>query len=167
MWFSVQELALPLEQYFLQHVLRLTRQFQGFWRRRSCIRSSSKSMLLAVFPSMSSSNGSLSLVTELRSTGADDGGRNNLQGLWSVAVGTLVSLSHLLSTQDLHVLSAVVVDYRGHRVFAQSLIPGLLQREDDAAIMYGSLDCGKSFTDSDRTGTLVSVCEPFPSMVCT
>ena len=73
--------------------------------------------------------------------------------------GVLFYLCHPFPVQDIHVLLAVIVDYRGHRVFAQSLIPGLLQREDDTAIMYGSLDCGKNFTDNEKAKTLVSMRE--------
>ena len=88
--------------------------------------------------------------------------------LWTAIMkNLLLHFCHLFPVQDIHVLLAVIVDYRGHRVFAQSLIPGLLQREDDTAIMYGSLDCGKSFTDNDKARTLVSVQEsgalPVPS----
>ena len=74
---------------------------------------------------------------------------------WTVARKNFLHLSYLFSVQEIHVLLAVIIDYRGHRVFAQSLIPGLLQREDDTAIMYGSLDCGKNFTDNDKARTLV------------
>ena len=53
-------------------------------------------------------------------------------------------------SQELSTLGAIVVDYRGHRVFAQSIVPGMLQRmEQENAIMYGTLDNRKKFVTND------------------
>ena len=49
-----------------------------------------------------------------------------------------------MNIKGLHTLGAVIIDYRGYRVFAQSIVPGLLQREHEAAIIYGSTDNGKT-----------------------
>ncbi|OQR70330.1 clustered mitochondria-like [Tropilaelaps mercedesae] len=44
----------------------------------------------------------------------------------------------------LHTLGTVVVDYRGYRVMAQSIIPGILEKEQDQSVVYGSIDSGKT-----------------------
>jgi protein TIF31 len=38
----------------------------------------------------------------------------------------------------------VVIDYRGYRVTAQSIIPGILEREQEQSVVYGSIDFGKT-----------------------
>ena len=54
-------------------------------------------------------------------------------------------------------MGAVLVDYRGYRVFAQSIVPGLLQKEHDSSIMYGSMDNGKNFSHNEKFNELVGV----------
>ncbi|XP_029468348.1 clustered mitochondria protein homolog isoform X2 [Rhinatrema bivittatum] len=44
----------------------------------------------------------------------------------------------------LYTLGTVVVDYRGYRVTAQSIIPGILEREQEQSVIYGSIDFGKT-----------------------
>lgn len=44
----------------------------------------------------------------------------------------------------LYTLGTVVIDYRGYRVTAQSIIPGILEREQEQSVVYGSVDFGKS-----------------------
>ena len=51
----------------------------------------------------------------------------------------------------------MLVDYRGYRVFAQSIVPGLLQKEHDSSIMYGSMDNGKNFSQNEKFNELVGV----------
>ena len=41
-------------------------------------------------------------------------------------------------------MGTVVIDYRGFRVTAQSIIPGILEREQEQSVVYGSIDFGKS-----------------------
>jgi len=51
-----------------------------------------------------------------------------------------------LDLEGLHTLGTVVVDYRGYRIIAQSIIPGILQREQENSVVYGSVDGGKTIT---------------------
>jgi protein TIF31 len=50
------------------------------------------------------------------------------------------SVNHRL----LFTLGTVVLDYRGYRVTAQSIIPGILEREQEQSVVYGSIDFGKT-----------------------
>ncbi|KAJ4978102.1 hypothetical protein NE237_008882 [Protea cynaroides] len=43
----------------------------------------------------------------------------------------------------LYNLAMTIVDYRGHRVVAQSIIPGILQGDKSDSLLYGSVDNGK------------------------
>ncbi|XP_053987211.1 clustered mitochondria protein homolog [Hylaeus volcanicus] len=61
--------------------------------------------------------------------------RNDLQG---VRVYAAVDLP------GLYTLGTVVIDYRGYRVTAQSIIPGILEREQEQSVVYGSIDFGKT-----------------------
>ncbi|XP_055372478.1 clustered mitochondria protein homolog [Condylostylus longicornis] len=61
--------------------------------------------------------------------------RNDLQG---VRVYSAVDL------EGLYTLGTVVIDYRGYRVTAQSIIPGILEREQEQSVVYGSIDFGKT-----------------------
>lgn len=45
---------------------------------------------------------------------------------------------------NLYTLGTVVIDYRGYRVTAQSIIPGILEREQEQSVVYGSIDFGKT-----------------------
>ncbi|XP_030073373.1 clustered mitochondria protein homolog isoform X2 [Microcaecilia unicolor] len=55
-----------------------------------------------------------------------------------------------LDIEDLYVLGTVVLDYRGHRVTAQSIIPGILDRKEDQGVMYGSIDFGKTVSSDAK-----------------
>ncbi len=47
----------------------------------------------------------------------------------------------ILDSEGLHVLATTIVTYRGHRVIAQSIIPGILNNNDLASLAeYGSVD---------------------------
>ncbi|KAL5648821.1 hypothetical protein ACJX0J_039630, partial [Zea mays] len=46
----------------------------------------------------------------------------------------------------LHNLAMAIVDYRGHRVVAQSIIPGILQGDKSNSLLYGSVDNGKKIS---------------------
>lgn len=50
----------------------------------------------------------------------------------------------------LHTLGTVVVDYRGYRVMAQSIIPGILEKEQDQSVIYGSIDSGKTVVTHEK-----------------
>ncbi|OQV21690.1 Clustered mitochondria protein-like protein [Hypsibius exemplaris] len=53
-------------------------------------------------------------------------------------------LTFIPSEEKLYTLGTAVVDYRGYRVTAQTIIPGILEREQDNAVQYGSVDFGKT-----------------------
>jgi protein TIF31 len=47
----------------------------------------------------------------------------------------------ILDSDKLHVLATTIVSYKGHRVIAQSIIPGILNNNDLASLAeYGSVD---------------------------
>ncbi|KAK6191420.1 hypothetical protein SNE40_003114 [Patella caerulea] len=58
--------------------------------------------------------------------------------------------------EGLYTLGTVVVDYRGYRVTAQSIIPGILEREQEQSVVYGSVDFGKTVVTSDKYRELLS-----------
>lgn len=60
---------------------------------------------------------------------------NDLQGVRAYAAVDL---------EGLHTLGTVVINYRGYRVTAQSIIPGILEREQEHSVVYGSVDFGKT-----------------------
>lgn len=43
----------------------------------------------------------------------------------------------------LYNLAMAIIDYRGHRVVAQSVLPGILQGDKSESLLYGSVDNGK------------------------
>ncbi|OQU85516.1 hypothetical protein SORBI_3004G260100 [Sorghum bicolor] len=46
----------------------------------------------------------------------------------------------------LYNLAMAIIDYRGHRVVAQSIIPGILQGDKSDSLLYGSVDNGKKIS---------------------
>lgn len=73
--------------------------------------------------------------------------RNDLQG---VRVYSAVDLP------GLYTLGTVVIDYRGFRVTAQSIIPGILEREQEQSVVYGSIDFGKTVLSHEKYLELLS-----------
>lgn len=61
--------------------------------------------------------------------------KNDLQG---------VKVYNAVDLEGLYTLGTVVIDYRGYRVTAQSIIPGILEREQEQSVVYGSIDFGKT-----------------------
>lgn len=61
--------------------------------------------------------------------------KNDLQG---------VKVYNSVDQEGLYTLGTVVIDYRGYRVTAQSIIPGILEREQEQSVVYGSIDFGKT-----------------------
>ncbi|KAK7882100.1 hypothetical protein WMY93_028274 [Mugilogobius chulae] len=55
-----------------------------------------------------------------------------------------------VDVEGLYTLGTVVVDYRGYRVTAQSIIPGILEREQEQSVIYGSIDFGKTVVSHDK-----------------
>lgn len=60
--------------------------------------------------------------------------------------------------EGLYTLGTVVIDYRGYRVTAQSIIPGILEREQEQSVVYGSIDFGKTVVASEKYVELVCAC---------
>ena len=66
---------------------------------------------------------------------------NDLQGVKAYASA---------DPEGLFTLGTVVVDYRGYRVTAQSIIPGILEREQEQSVVYGSIDFGKTVVTHEK-----------------
>ncbi|KHN83700.1 Clustered mitochondria -like protein [Toxocara canis] len=66
---------------------------------------------------------------------------NDLQGVRAYAQ---------LDSPKLFTLGMVIVDYKGYRVTAQSIIPGILEREQEQSVVYGSVDFGKTVISSEE-----------------
>ncbi|KAJ8748741.1 hypothetical protein K2173_011293 [Erythroxylum novogranatense] len=49
----------------------------------------------------------------------------------------------------LYNLAMAIIDYRGHRVVAQSVLPGILQGDKSDSLLYGSVDNGKKICWND------------------
>ncbi|XP_066460014.1 clustered mitochondria protein homolog [Eleutherodactylus coqui] len=66
-----------------------------------------------------------------------------------------------LDIEELYVLGTVVLDYRGYRVTAQSIIPGILDRKEDQSVVYGSIDFGKTVSSNVKyLALLQKACKP-------
>ncbi|XP_055923906.1 protein clueless [Eupeodes corollae] len=61
--------------------------------------------------------------------------RNDLHG---------VRVYSAVDVEGLYTLGTVVIDYRGYRITAQSIIPGILERDQEQSVVYGSIDFGKT-----------------------
>lgn len=77
--------------------------------------------------------------------------RNDLQG---------VAAYNAIDLEGLYTLGTVVIDYRGYRVTAQSIIPGILEREQDQSVVYGSIDFGKTVVTNDKYLELLKKAAP-------
>jgi protein TIF31 len=49
----------------------------------------------------------------------------------------------------LHTCGMAIVDLKGYRIMAQSIIPGILDREQHEPIVYGSFDSGKTVLSNE------------------
>ncbi|XP_031713035.1 clustered mitochondria protein homolog isoform X1 [Anarrhichthys ocellatus] len=49
-----------------------------------------------------------------------------------------------VDVEGLHTLGTAVVDYRSIRVIAQTIVPGILERNQEQSVVYGSNDYGKT-----------------------
>ncbi|XP_016130496.1 clustered mitochondria protein homolog [Sinocyclocheilus grahami] len=52
--------------------------------------------------------------------------------------------------EGLYLIGTVVIDYRGYRVTAQTIVPGILERDQEQSVVYGSIDFGKNVVSDDR-----------------
>ncbi|KAF7697343.1 hypothetical protein HF521_005761 [Silurus meridionalis] len=55
-----------------------------------------------------------------------------------------------LDTDGLYVLGTVLVDYRGYRITAQSIVPGILECDQEQSVIYGSTDFGKTVVSNEQ-----------------
>ncbi len=62
----------------------------------------------------------------------------------------MLQVYNAVDLEGLYTLGTVVVDYRGFRVTAQSIIPGILEREQEQSVVYGSIDFGKTVVSSAK-----------------
>jgi protein TIF31 len=55
-----------------------------------------------------------------------------------------ISLVEQKDLNGINTLGTIMVDYRGHRIVAQSIVPGILKKaeNDESSILYGSVDGG-------------------------
>lgn len=53
-----------------------------------------------------------------------------------------VKILNSIDSEGLYTLASVVVDYKGIRIVAQSIVPGIFRRQDENSIIYGSVDNG-------------------------
>ncbi|GAA6219837.1 clustered mitochondria protein homolog isoform X2 [Lates japonicus] len=66
-----------------------------------------------------------------------------------------------VDTEGLHTLGTTVVDYRGIRVIAQTIVPGLLEKSQEQSVIYGSNDYGSTvFTHPRFLELLDKTCKP-------
>ncbi|KAI9277772.1 clustered mitochondria-domain-containing protein [Sporodiniella umbellata] len=66
-----------------------------------------------------------------------------------------VKLLNSIDPEGLYTLASVIVDYRGIRIVAQSIVPGIFRRQDEDAIIYGSVDNGQTIASDDQFHTMV------------
>ncbi|KAK2873015.1 hypothetical protein Q8A67_022912 [Cirrhinus molitorella] len=52
--------------------------------------------------------------------------------------------------EGLYLIGTVVIDYRGYRVTAQTIVPGILERDQEQSVVYGSIDFGKTVVSDER-----------------
>ena len=71
---------------------------------------------------------------------------NDLQG---------VKALNVLDIDGLHTLGTVVVDYKGFRVTAQSIIPGILDKDQEQSVVHGSTDFGKTCASNEKYNELL------------
>jgi len=71
---------------------------------------------------------------------------------WTQANHDMTGLRALqgLEVDELHYLATTVVNYRGHRIIAQSIIPGILNNTDLASLAeYGTVDDQKTIQSNE------------------
>lgn len=71
-------------------------------------------------------------------------------------------LLHRLDIPGLHLLNTAIVDYKGYRVLAQSIIPGILNTDHNICTIYGSIDEGKTIYKNEEFHEIMKkICENF------
>lgn len=65
-------------------------------------------------------------------------------------VSSLVQAYASIDVEGLHTLGTALVDYHGHRVIAQAIVPGLLEKNQDQCLLYGSNDHGQTVVSDTK-----------------
>lgn len=76
---------------------------------------------------------------------------NDLQGVKAYSA---------VDIEGLYTLGTVVIDYHGFRVTAQSIIPGILEREQEQSVIYGSVDFGHTVMSHPKYLELLAKAAP-------
>ncbi|KAI9487743.1 MAG: clustered mitochondria-domain-containing protein [Benjaminiella poitrasii] len=53
-----------------------------------------------------------------------------------------VKILNSIDADELYTLASAIIDYKGIRIVAQSIVPGIFRRQDENSIIYGSIDNG-------------------------
>ncbi|KAJ1968496.1 Intracellular distribution of mitochondria, partial [Dimargaris xerosporica] len=61
-----------------------------------------------------------------------------------------------IDLESICTLGTVVVDYKGERLVAQSIVPGIFRRQDDSGALYGSVDNGVTIAADSKFHTKVA-----------
>ena len=73
-----------------------------------------------------------------------------------------LKLLHRLDIPGLHLLNTAIIDYKGYRVLAQSIIPGILNTDHNICTIYGSIDEGKNIYKNEEFHEIMKkICEHF------
>lgn len=73
-----------------------------------------------------------------------------------------LKLLHRLDIPGLHLLNTAIIDYKGYRVLAQSIIPGILNTDHNICTIYGSIDEGKTIYKNEEFHEIMKkICEHF------
>eukprot|EP01116_Phalansterium_solitarium_P017380 TRINITY_DN4264_c0_g2_i2.p1 TRINITY_DN4264_c0_g2~~TRINITY_DN4264_c0_g2_i2.p1 ORF type:complete len:530 (+),score=225.00 TRINITY_DN4264_c0_g2_i2:119-1708(+) len=101
-----------------------------------------------------------SFVTDARDMYKDFGGEEGAH----VTVNNDMHATRLLNMLDIegiHTIVQCIVDYQGHRILAQSPVPGILSKENAAKFVYGSQDPPELLEPAPFSDPLASM---FPTM---
>lgn len=73
-----------------------------------------------------------------------------------------LKILHKLDIPELHLLNTTIIDYKGYRVLAQSIIPGILSNDHNECTEFGSIDDGKTLHANPEFKELMKkICEYF------
>lgn len=61
-----------------------------------------------------------------------------------------VKALNLLDIDGLHTFGTVVINYNGFRVTAQSIIPGILDKDQEQSVVHGSTDFGETCANNPK-----------------
>jgi protein TIF31 len=90
----------------------------------------------------------LSLGFDVKDHYKEIGGDFAAHASYSADLNAVQAYAHI-DDQKLHTCGMAIIDLRGCRIMAQSIIPGILDREQHEPIVYGSFDSGKTVLSND------------------